>query len=72
LKVEKMRASAQQKKDGQAAPERFAEALEWCSEVTALITALGGVSILRIEEDEFTVGLITHAEPGCDADSGDF
>ncbi len=66
-----LRSSSQQKKDGQAAPERFAEALEWCSEVTALINTLVGVSIRRIEEDQLTIGLITHADPGCDANSGE-
>ncbi|EIE22415.1 hypothetical protein COCSUDRAFT_53805 [Coccomyxa subellipsoidea C-169] len=67
VQVEMLRSSSQQKKDGQAAPERFAEALEWCSEVTALINTLVGVSIRRIEEDQLTIGLITHADPGCDA-----
>ncbi|CAL8468618.1 g8158 [Coccomyxa elongata] len=68
--VEQMRASAQQQKDGQVAPERFGEAAEWCSEVTALMQSLSGVSILRIEEDEILLGLTTHAHPGSGLDPG--
>lgn len=65
-----MRASAQQQKDGQVAPERFGEATEWCSEVTALMQTLSGVSILRIEEDEILLGLTTYAHPSSGVNPG--
>lgn len=67
--VEQMRTSAQQQKEqqqgGETAPKQpFADAMAWCTEVTALMATLGGVRILCIEEDELTIGLTTHADLG--------
>jgi len=67
--VEQMRTSAQQQKEqpqgSEPAPKQpFADAMAWCTEVTALMATLGGVRILRIEEDELIIGLTTYADLG--------
>jgi hypothetical protein len=57
-----MKSSASLDAEGQPAANGFAEAVDWCSEITAVMTALSGVRLLQIKEDGLTLGLTTHAQ----------
>lgn len=65
-----MKAAAGKGQEGQsAAAPGFGEAVDWCSQVTALMAALSGIRLLRIEEDELVVGLTTYAGSSPDNDA---
>lgn len=74
MQVDHVKASNGKGGSGQpavAAARGFGDAVDWCSEVTGLLAALSGVSVLRIEEDELVVGLTTYAIPSSEDASGD-